>query len=276
MDKESSASSKAIFIVFSLFAIATAIGFSLSWRPEVASAHGADLDAVITYLLITTGVIFLVGHFVLGYLASRFREENAADYKPVSRKVEWGWAAAPFLLFTVIAEIGVIAMGTSVWQELYGETPEGAREVEVTGKQFEWIVRYPGKDGKFGRTLAKKVHATRNPLGLDKNDPDALDDIVFPISKNNPMRLPIDQAVVIKLRSQDVLHSFTVPLFRVKQDLIPGLTTKIQFRPIKSDTFEIACAELCGLGHYRMQGWVKVEAQKDFNQWLAKQKGWFE
>jgi len=112
----------------------------------------------------------------------------------------------------------------------------------------------------------------RNPLGLDKNDPAAKDDLFF----RGVLRLPVNRAAAVRLRSHDVQHSFSVPAFRVKQDLIPGATTRTQFVPIVEGTYEIACAELCGLGHYKMSGTVIVMSQQEFDEWLAKQIGQFE
>lgn len=260
---------KALALVFIVIGAGTAIGFLLDLRPPVATEHGVGVDRVITYLLVTTGIIFVAGHFTLGWLVAR--SGKSGGYEPVSRKVEWAWAMVPLLLFTVVSEVGVIAMGSSVWKRLYGATPAGSLEVEIVGRQFEWLMRYPGVDGKFGATKPGLVHATMNPLGLDRDDPAALDDIIA----RGSLHLPVDRPVVIRLRSHDVLHSFTVPQFRVKQDLIPGITTRVQFTPVKTGKYELACAELCGLGHYRMRGFVNVLPEAEFTSWLGNQESWF-
>ena len=171
-----------------------------------------------------------------------------------------------------MSEAGVLVIGAPVWPQLYGQLPQGAVEVEVVGKQFEWFVRDPGKDGKFGQTKPQLVHEVRNPLGLVEEDPAAKDDIVG----RGVLHLPVNRAVSVRLRTHDVLHSFTVPAFRTKQYLVPGFTTHTQFTPIKTGKYEIACAELCGLGHYRMRGFVIVTTQQEYDQWLAGQTGWFE
>jgi cytochrome c oxidase subunit 2 len=172
----------------------------------------------------------------------------------------------------VIAEVGVLALGLPTWMEVYGEAPEDALVVEVVGKQFEWIIRYPGKDGKFGEASPELVNDARNPLGLDRKDPAARDDVVL----RGNLHLPEGRPVSVRLRSHDVLHSFTVPHFRIKQDLVPGFTTSTLFTPTRSGSYEIVCAEVCGLGHYRMRGMAIVEPAGDFEKWLAEQPGWFE
>ena len=156
----------------------------------------------------------------------------------------------------LVSESGVIILGMPAWEQLYGDPPKDALEVELVGKQFGWIVRYPGEDGVFGATDPYLVDDMDNPLGLDDEDPAAEDDIVL----DGLMHLPVDRPVVVLLRTHDVLHSFTVAEMRIKQDLVPGLTTKVQFEPTRTGKFEIACAELCGLGHYRMRGELFVES----------------
>ncbi len=173
-------------------------------------------------------------------------------------------------LMMAISEIGVLVVGLPVFSQIYGEAPEDAFEVEVVGKQFEWLVRYAGPDGVFGRVDPELVHDSRNPLGLDKGDQAAKDDIV----KRGVVTIPVDRTTVIHLRSLDVIHSFTVPLFRVKQDMLPGFTARTMFIPERTGEFELACAELCGLGHFRMQGKIVVKSEESLAQWLSEQEPW--
>lgn len=262
----------ALFLV--LVAVLTAAGFLWKeWRPPVATVHGQGVDRMITYLLVTTGILFLVGHGVLVWFLLRPAGEGAG-YKPVRPRTEWIWALVPVLAMSAISEAGVLVIGMPVWADIYGPVPEDAVTVEVVGKQFEWLVRYPGKtrSAKYGRVEAKFVHDTDNPLGLDEKDSDATDDIVL----RGTLVLPVGRTAVIRLRSQDVIHSFSVPEFRVKQDVIPGYAASTKFVPNRTGTFEIACTELCGLGHYKMRGVVKVVAEEEFKSWLAEQTGWFE
>ena len=148
--------------------------------------------------------------------------------------------------------------------------------VQVTGEQFAWNMHYAGPDGKFGRTDIKLLDLQSNPLGLDRSDPAGTDDITLV----NQLYLPANRPVIVKLRSKEVIHSFGVPEFRVKQDAIPGLTIPIWFIPTVTTAemrtrtgnvefqYEIACAQLCGLGHARMRGFVTVQTAEEFQKWL--------
>lgn len=259
--------------LFCLITVLTVAGFVVRpWLPPVASQHGEDVDFVINYLLVTTGIVFVVGHAALAWLVLKHSGREKSTYRPVSNRVEWMWALVPVVFMAGISEAGVLVLGGSVWDQLYGERPQDAIEVEVVGKQFEWFVRYPGKDGEFGRTLPELVHEVRNPLGLDRKDPAAKDDLF----SRGVLRLPVDRTAIIHLRTHDVQHSFSVPSFRVKQDLVPGFATETRVRPIRTGQFEIACAELCGLGHYKMRGTTIVLSQEEFDAWLDQQIGWFE
>src|SRR5216684_4012988 len=124
----------------------------------------------------------------------------------------------------------------------------GALQIEVTGQQFAWNFRYPGPDGKFGRLKPELVNASGgNPQGLDPADPDGKDDVVVPV-----MAVPVNREVELLLRSQDVTHAFFVRELRLKQDTVPGMLIRVHFTATETGTYEIPCAELCGLGHYRM------------------------
>ena len=260
---------------FCLVTLLTVVGFSAkTWLPAVASQHGEGIDTVISYLLITTGMVFIVGHLALAWLIWKHTGDRPATYRPVTAKVEWLWALVPVLFMAVVSEAGVLFLGHPVWSQLYGDTPADAVRVEMVGKQFEWFVRYPGKssDSKFGETRPDLVHEVRNPMGLVKKDPDAKDDIFV----RGVLRLPVGRMASIRLRTHDVQHSFAVPAFRTKQDLVPGFPTHTQFVPTREGEYEIACAELCGLGHYKMRGTVIVMSQDEYDKWLASQYGWFE
>jgi cytochrome c oxidase subunit 2 len=253
---------------FAAAALLVALGFRTHGRlPELASRHGASIDAVIRYLLVTTGILFLLGHGVLAWFVLRYAGAGARGSPHASARTEWRWALAPVLVMCVLAEGGVLMVGLPAFRQLYVETPEDPWVVEVVGKQFEWIVHYPGADGRFGASRADLVSDARNPLGLDKKDPNVADDVWT----RGQLRIPVDRSVVIRLRALDVIHSFTVPQFRVKQDLIPGFLGRTQFEPTKTGQYEIACAELCGLGHYRMRGFIEVQSQGEVDQWLSEQ-----
>lgn len=261
-----------LILFFAILTALTVAGFlARAWLPRVASEHGADVDGMISYLLVATGVIFVVGHAVLIAFLWRYRSKTDAQYAPVSRRAEWAWTLVPVLVMALVSEGGVLVIGLPIWSKVYGEAPKDALVVEAVGKQFEWLIRYPGQDGTFGRVDPALVDAQKNPVGLDPKDPAALDDLVV-----RTLHIPVNRHVVVRIRSHDVLHSFAVPEFRIKQDAIPGYTAKTQFTATQTGTFEIACAELCGLGHFRMRSVVYVKSESDFKKWLGNQVPWLE
>jgi cytochrome c oxidase subunit 2 len=239
------------------------------WMPPAASAHGAGMDALIRYLLWTTGVIFVLGHVILIWFIWKYARGQTSLSPVTSNRTERLWSVAPIVAMAVVAEGGVLVMGLPVWEQIYGHEPENPEVVEVTARQFEWLFRYPGPDGEFGRVVPELVDGQSNPVGLDGDDPAGSDDIVV----RNRIHLPIDRTAVLLLRSHDVLHSWSVPAFRSKQDIIPGIVGSTQFTPIVEGEFEIGCAELCGLAHYRMRGTVIVHSESDYAAWLQEQGG---
>ncbi len=258
---------------FVVLVATTVWGFThREWLPELASEHGRHIDTVINYLVATTGAIFVIGHLCLIAFVWKYTGRREGSFAAETSRTEWLVAIVPALLISVVGEFGVLALGGPAWDAMYGDAPADAVAVEVTGKQFEWITRYPGKDGKFGRVAAEFVDADDNPLGLDEDDPAATDDVVV----RGALHVPADRPVLVQVRSHDVLHSLTIPLLRVKQDAIPGFVTQTRFTVTKTGSFEIACAELCGLGHYRMRAYLKVAESDAFDAWLAGQTGWFE
>lgn len=262
-----------LVVFFTAAVVMTVVGFGIhDWQPPSGSVHGAGTDFVIQYLLVATGILIVLGHVVLIWFLWVNQGGGASQYRPVATRTEWLAALPAVLVMSIIAEAGVFLFALPVWGQLYGPTPDNAVRVEVVGKQFEWIIRYAGKDGKFGKVDPKLVDDSENPLGLDENDPSATDDIVT----RGRLVLPSDTPIAISLRSLDVLHSFTVPQLRVKQDAIPGFTAKVQFVPNVVGKYEIACVELCGLGHYRMRGFTEIKKPDDFKKWLGDQTGMFE
>jgi cytochrome c oxidase subunit 2 len=257
-----------VSLLFAGTAIVGVLYGARTWMPPLASRHGAGIDTMLHYLLVTVGALFAAGYLALAYFIWRGTRRDAIGPRFAPRRVEMLLSATLGLGMAVVAEGGVIAIGMPVWAEYFDAAPPAdATVVEVTAQQFMWNVRYPGPDGVFGRTDPKLVDDTTNPLGLVKSDPPAKDDVIT----LNEITVPFGQAVHVLLHSKDVIHSFFLPHFRVKQDAVPGMTPEVVFFPTQTGTFEIACAELCGLAHYRMRGTFNVVSQKEFAEWLRKQ-----
>ena len=254
--------------LFALLTGLTVFGFSRGWRTEVASEEGAGIDAVLTYLLLVTGVLVVVGHAVLCWFLWRSSGPGGdTAYGRPSRRAEWLWSLIPVLIMSVLSEAGVLLVGAPVWNSMYVDQPEDPLIVEVVGKQFEWYSRYPGKDGKFGRIDWKQIDGQLNPIGIDENDPAGQDDIW---KAGGPVFVK-GRSAVLRLRTHDVIHSFFVPQFRLKQDLIPGFPTRLKVTPNRVGTYDLVCAELCGYAHYNMKSKVEVMTADDFEGWLDKQ-----
>jgi len=242
------------------------------WFPApLASVHGAEFDSVFMVVLVVTGIAFVVTQGLLGYFVMRYGEKGKekAGYWHDNPKAE-------FFLLTGTALILVILvfLGQRAWIRFYfTDAPPDAVQVQVTAQQFMWTFHYPGADGKFGRTDLTQVSST-NQIGLVEDDEAAKDDIVT----TNEMHIPANKAVTVHLRSKDVIHSFFLPNLRVKQDAVPGLAIEITFTPNLAGNYEIACAELCGLQHYKMKAFLTVDqSEQDFLNWqrmkLAEQNG---
>lgn len=244
-----------------------AAGFGFRrWLPPVASEHGHGIDVMIGYLLIATGVLFAIGHVALAYLVWRFSPRKRVTFRMTTPRAEAAWALVPVVLMAAIAEGGVLVLGLPVWGKLYATSaPPEALTIEVTAEQFAWNIRYTGEDGSFGRTDPRLI-GLGNPLGLDAADPRGRDDLVQPAE----LVVPVSRPVRLRLRSRDTLHSLFLPHHRIKQDLVPGMVIEIWFVPTEVGTFEIACAELCGLGHYQMRGELRVLPAAEFERWLEE------
>ncbi len=236
------------------------------WLPIDISTHGAGIDRLIGVLHIAMAVLFIGWVVFMMYTLVRFRQRGGhkADYHVKHFKaptyIEVGVALFELVLLTAFA--------MPLWNQVRTERPPADKslEVRVVAQQFAWNIHYPGGDGKFGKTDPNLMSAS-NPLGLDSSDGAAKDDI----TTINQMHVPVNKPVIVHLSSKDVIHSFTVPVMRVKQDSIPGETIALWFEAKDTGDFEIACAQLCGLGHYRMRGFFIVDTQEKFQQWLAEQ-----
>ena len=244
--------------------------------PLLASAHGGQIDGLIGWMHVLMLILFVGWGAFLAYCLVCYRRSRqpVADYTGVkshtSSYLEVGVA--------VVEAILLIGFSVPLWAARVDHipSPSEALVVEVTGEQFAWNIHYAGPDGVFGRSDIKLLDLQSNPLGIDRTDPAAKDDV----TTVNQMYLPVNRPIVVRLRSKEVIHGFGVPEFRVKQDAIPGLTIPIWFVPtittaeMRTRTgnpkfdYEIACAQLCGLGHYRMRGFVTVQTADEFQKWM--------
>ena len=243
--------------------VGLSVAYGFKWgAPELASNRGT-LDGLYSVIMAVTLPIYIIVQVVLGYFVFRYRDRPGAprSYWHESHKLEVAWTVGTALVLVPIA-----FQGMRLWNQVYAAPPPNAFVVEVVGAQFQWDMRYPGPDGVFGATKPELI-SIENLLGIDRSDPAAKDDFV----RTNALVLPVDRPAIIRLRSKDVQHAFFLPNFRVKQDLVPGMTIETWFIPTKTGEFEIACAELCGLGHYRMRGLLNVMTQADVDKWLAEQ-----
>jgi len=258
-----------VALMFAGVAIGGVVYGARSWMPDLASRHGAGIDAMLHYLLVTVGGLFLASYLALAYFIWRGSRRQTIGPRLATHRTEIVLSVVLGLGMAAIAEGGVLAIGMPVWSEYFDTVPPAdAVLVEVTAQQFMWNVRYPGRDGQFGRTDPRFVDDTTNPLGVDRSDPAGKDDVIA----LNEITVPFGRAVRIRLHSKDVIHSFFLPNFRVKQDAVPGMTPEVVFFPTRTGQFELACAELCGLAHYRMRGFFNVVSQQEYEEWLRKQQ----
>ena len=246
--------------------------------PALAAAHGGQIDNLIGWIHIFMLILFVGwGGFIL-YVLVRFRQSRnpVADYTGVTSH------SSTYHEIAVVAVEAVLLVGFAIplWAARVDAMPpeSEALVVQVTGEQFAWNIHYPGPDRVFGRTDITLLDLQSNPLALDRSDPAAKDDVTLV----NQLFLPVNKPIIVRLRSKEVIHSFGVPEFRVKQDAIPGLTIPIWFIPTVTTVemrtrtgnpgfqYEIACAQLCGLGHARMRGFVTVQTAEEFEKWMEE------
>jgi len=254
----------ALFLVVLTFATVYIFAARIWWFPESITALGRAIDAQFMRTLWITGIVFFLAQLALAFVLVRYRDRGGrAHYSHGNNTMEILWTTATAILFV---GLGVAAEGA--WAAYHSQAPAAnPLTVEITGKQFAWTFRYPGPDGQFGRTAPDLVNdAAGNPLGLDLNDPAAQDDIVTPV-----LGVPVNRDVLVLLRTKDVTHNFFVRELRFKQDTVPGMTIRLQFRAEKPGSYEVVCAELCGLGHHRMRTELKVLPPEEFERWLAEQ-----
>jgi len=234
--------------------------------PIQASTHAAEIDQMTVLVHWLMLVMFVGWGLFFIFVLFRFRKgaHPVASYTGAKGKISKGTEVAVALIEVVL----LIFYAIPAWAKRVKAFPSESEAVvvRVVAEQFAWNIHYPGPDGRFGRTAINLISAD-NPLGLDRADAAAKDDI----TTINQLNLPIDRPVLVHLSSKDVIHSFGLIEMRVKQDAIPGMDIPVWFIPNKTGEFEIACSQLCGLGHYRMRGFVSVKSQADYDAWLASE-----
>jgi cytochrome c oxidase subunit 2 len=215
----------------------------MNWDlPGRASTYAGQIDAMFWVIAAITGLLFVIVEAGLLYFLVKYRARpgRRAAYIEGSTRAEVVWTALPALILVALA-----VASARVWAKVKDPRnfPANAVPVRVEAKQFEWNVTYPGPDGALGTA----------------------DDF----TKRNDLRVPVGRPVLVHLAAQDVIHSFFVPEFRIKQDAVPGMEIPVWFEATETGEFELACAELCGLGHYRMRGTVRVLTPEAFEAWMA-------
>jgi cytochrome c oxidase subunit 2 len=265
---------------------------------ESASVEGKKVDEMLWVTLIVTGVVFIITQIILFWFAFKYQESDKRKpfYFPHNSKLEIIWTVIPAIALTVLVVIGL-----KNWFLFTGDAPKNAMVVEVTGKQFSWMFRYPGKDQQFGKRYFRLIdEAASNQLGQiwrdtaiqikDNNgnareskftaDPHNFDDVFT----TQTMYLIKDKPVKLVIGSRDVIHDVGLPHFRMKMDAVPGTPTTLWFTPkfttkeMREMTnnpnfvYELACDQMCGNGHYSMKGIIEVVTQAEFDAWMAKQK----
>ncbi len=235
--------------------------------PIDVSVHGAQIDYTMALVHWLMFILFIIWAPYFLYVLYRFRQKKQpkANYHGTKSKMSTYLEGG-----IVVAEV-VLLFGFALpqWDLMKNQFPaeEEAEVIHVVAEQFAWNIHYPGADGVFGRRAPDLVDTALNPLGLDRDDPYAQDDI----ATVNELHIPVGKPIIVQLSSKDVIHSFALPVMRVKQDAIPGLTIPVWFEATETGDFEIACAQLCGIGHYRMRGYLTIHTGEEYAAWLAEQ-----
>lgn len=249
--------------------------------PVAACKTGENYDSMFNVTVVVTGIVFFMTQAVLFWFCYKYQasDRRSSFYFPHSNKLEIIWTTIPALAMAVL-----VAIGLKNWLAVTSDAPVNATVVEIVGKQFNWIIRYPGADNILGKRDFRKINDANNVLGQDWADPRNHDDLIM---QNGEMHLVVGKPVKLIINSRDVIHDVGLPHFRLKMDAVPGITTTLWFTPsITSDSmkvithnpnfvYEIACDQLCGRGHYGMRGIIIVETQEQHDKWLATQQSYY-
>lgn len=272
-----------LFILFLIGGFVLLFWFSQeaseNFLPVSASEHGLLTDKLFWLSIVIIGVVFIITHILLFIFPYKYqyKKERKATFYPHNNKLELIWTVIPAIVLALL-----VVTGWRAWSKITSKPPANAEEVEIMGYQFAWKLRYPGKDKKLGKYDFRLIDAT-NEWGMDLSDENTFDDFS---PSDKILRIPKGRPIVFRIRSKDVLHSVFAPHFRLKMDAVPGMPTKFWFIPIKSTqemrdelgnpnfNYEIACAEICGKGHFSMRMIVVVEEEEDYQKWYVSQQPW--
>lgn len=280
--KRASYSNKINAALFPIIFIASLIGgyfysghAAQFFLPKPASEHGIITDNLFWLITGIIMVAFVITNSLLFYFPYKYqyREDRKAHFYPDNHKLEIIWTIIPAIVLTAL-----VFFGWRTWTDITAPAPKDAVVLEITGKQFNWIVRYPGKDGKLGSYNYKLIDAT-NEVGIDFADKSSFDDFL-----PREIHIPKGRPVLFKIRARDVLHSVFLPHFRQKMDAVPGMPTSFWFTPIYTTAemkgitnnpdfkYELACTEVCGKGHFGMKFLLVVDEPADFEKWYSEQE----
>jgi len=271
-------------ILLLLFMIISLVGFIWysvvnfdRYQIPIASEHGVLTDNLFWVTMAVTLIAFFITQILLFYFSFKYRhkEGKKAYYYPENNKLELIWTIVPAIVLSIL-----VFTGLKVWNKVMGDPPEDAEVVELMGFQFAWKCRYPGDDGVLGSYDYRMIDAV-NQFGMDFRDKACYDDF-----SPREIHIPKGKPVLLKIRARDVLHSVYAPHFRLKMDAVPGMPTSFWFVPTKSTAemraktgnpdfnYEIACAEVCGLGHFSMRMIVVVDEPEEYEAWKEAQEPW--
>jgi cytochrome c oxidase subunit II len=231
------------------------------WYFTPIASNWDAIDETVTITFWVTGFVFVTVNLFMAYCVLRYRHRKGikAHYEPESKKLE-----GALILGTTVGVIAMLAPGLFAWAKFI-EVPKDAAVLEVVARQWNFNYRFPGKDGALGTVDARYI-SDENPFGMNPDDPNGQDDVLI---ASPELHLPMGKPVKVELRSIDVLHDFTVPQFRAKMNMVPGLVTYVWFTPTRTGTFDALCEQLCGIAHFAMRGKVIVEEESAFREWLS-------
>lgn len=249
------------------------------YLPEAVSEHGVRVDNLMMITIIVMAIVFVLVNLVLFTFSFMYRGNSTrkAYFYAHNDRLELIWTIIPAIVLAIL-----VFYGWRVWSGMMAEAPKDALVFEITGKQFNWIVRHPGSDKELGDYNYRKIDAI-NQVGIDYSDKASFDDIM-----PKELHVPVNTPVKLNIRSRDVLHNVFLPHFRIKMDAVPGIVNTIWFVPTKTTAemreemgdqefnYEIVCNQICGRGHFGMRSTIVVDSKEDYQEWLAQQEPFLE